>query len=58
MQSKNNEFVALMRTAGWSQAETARRLHVSAAAVEVYGLLGPLFWKEVNPYLDNALKKE
>lgn len=33
MHSKDEEFVALMHAAGWSQADTARRLHISAAAV-------------------------
>lgn len=36
MQSKNEEFVALMKAAGWSQAETARRLHASLAAVSQF----------------------
>jgi transcriptional regulator with XRE-family HTH domain len=36
MHSKNEEFLALMRQSGWSQAETARRLHISPAAVSQF----------------------
>ena len=33
MRIKGKEFVQLMQSAGWSQAETARRLHITPGAV-------------------------
>jgi transcriptional regulator with XRE-family HTH domain len=33
MDAKNREFIGLVKAAGWSQAETARRLHITPGAV-------------------------
>lgn len=32
----NNEFARLLRVSGWTQAEAARRLHLSPATVSLY----------------------
>jgi transcriptional regulator with XRE-family HTH domain len=33
---KNREFIDLMEAAGWSQAETARRLHLNPASISQF----------------------